>query len=999
MNKQAQMPEGIVAFLFTDIEGSTRLWEQFPEAMGNALQRHNAILRDAITAHHGYLFKIIGDACCAAFHKTADALAAALDAQYTLLRENWEEVGALRVRMAIHTGSAELREGDYFGSSLSRVARILSAAHGGQILISQPAVETLKGMLPAGVHLKDMGQHRLRDLAQPEHLFQVRAEGLPDQFPPLRSLMAFAHNLPTLLTSFVGRERELALVKQLLQRARLLTLTGGGGIGKTRIARQAVLEVLPEFADGVWWVDIGALGNPARLAETVCEVLGVSIAGSASARDALCRELASKQLLLLMDNCEHLRDACAELVGRVLAECPSVQVLATSREVLGVPGEQLLPIPPLSLPPLQPLPPVETLLEWDAVRLFVERAQLTQPAFTLTAQNARAVVELCHQLDGIPLALELAAARVRVLTVDQLVARLSDRFQLLQGQTDTSRHHTLQEAIDWSYHQLSEQEQRLLDRLSVFEGGWSLSAAEEVCADEQLAEWEVIDLLTHLVEKSLVSLCEGGEGEAHYSFSQTILQYARARLEERGETRQIQERHAEWCLALALEAESHMTVGHQVSEWMERIEAEQSNLRAALRRCIEADDARRGLPLANALVRFWYFRGYWHEGVEWLEAILSLSSAQVRTAERATALWALSGLYAMRGDPAKRRAFAEESLAIWHELGNKLGVGDTLNVLGSIAVTQGENALACEYYQQALALFREMDNWRGEALLLSNLAIPTARRGHYANARAYAEQALEIYQSHEARQNESSALMPLIEIVLTQGEYSYARALIEYALELSREIGSRRFEIIAFGYLCDLERALGNLSQARASFEHYLSAAREGQDLSQLAIAHLVLADLAFLEGALDEAHNHAMQALEQAHASSYPAVIASALCLLTRLYCQQGEPHNARTCLQEACRALASSDNTLSWVALLEAQAEVEATEGQHERALLCWSRATALRQQMGTPRRPCDLPHYEASLSTLRTALGETRFEQLYQQAQTNPIEQELLTDAGNE
>jgi predicted ATPase/class 3 adenylate cyclase len=501
------LPTGIVTFLFTDIEGSTRLWEEYPQQMRQALARHDAILRHTIQSHAGHVFKTMGDAFYAVFSSASEAVRAALDAQGALSAEDWSEVGGLYVRMALHTGRAEEREGDYLGPSLNRVARLLSIGHGGQVLLSEATQAQAGEAEIPGVVLRDMGSHRLKDLFAPERVFQLCHPDLRQEFPPLRSLSALRHNLPVQVTSLIGREREIEEVRQRLAEARLLTLTGSGGVGKTRLALQVAAELTEAYPEGVWLAELASLSDPDLVPQTTAQAIGVREEPGKSLTRTLADTLKDKRLLLVLDNCEHLVDACARLADTLLRSCPEMKVLATSREVLGIAGEVVYPVPSLSLPdPQRPLTP-DVLGEYESVRLFAERAAGVAPAFVMTARNAGAVAHVCRQLDGIPLAIELAAARVRALSIEQVAQRLDDRFRLLTGGSRTAlpRQQTLRALIDWSYDLLTGPEKRLLSRLSVFAGGWTLAAAEAVCSGEDIEAWEILDLLTSLVNKSLAS--------------------------------------------------------------------------------------------------------------------------------------------------------------------------------------------------------------------------------------------------------------------------------------------------------------------------------------------------------------------------------------------------------------------------------------------------------------------------------------------------------------
>jgi class 3 adenylate cyclase len=469
----ATPPTGTLTFLFTDIEGSSKLWERHPKAMQTALARHDEILRDAIEQHGGYVFKTVGDAFCAAFPTVPDALEAALQAQRRLLSSQWEQTGPLRVRMALHSGAAQERDGDYFGPPVNRVARLLSAAHGGQVLLSLPAQELVRDQLPAGTDLRDLGAYRLKDLFRPERVFQLSAPELPSEFPLLMTLDAYRNNLPLQPTPLIGREKEVSEVCERLSRpeVRLLTLTGAGGTGKTRLGLQAAAELTEEFEDGVFFVSLAAISVPELMVSAVAGMLGVKEAGGRPLLESLEDYLGEKNILLMVDNFEQVLEA-APMVTELLSGAPNLKVLATSRIPLRLYGEHEYSVPPLALPDPERPPPVEHLTQYEAVRLFVERARAVKVDYSVTNESAPAVAKICARLDGLPLAIELAAARVRMLPPQALLARLSNRLKLLIGGARDlpTRQQTLRGTIDWSYDLLQEDEKALFRRLSVFSG-------------------------------------------------------------------------------------------------------------------------------------------------------------------------------------------------------------------------------------------------------------------------------------------------------------------------------------------------------------------------------------------------------------------------------------------------------------------------------------------------------------------------------------------------
>ncbi len=584
------LPTGTVTFLFTDVEGSTRLWEAHPGAIRAALARHDALIEQAVERHggRGVRPRGAGDSRFAVFARATDAVASAAAIQGALHAEPWPPETPLRVRLALHTGEADLRAGDYYGSAVNRAARLRGIAHGGQALLSQAVYDLVRDALPVGVAVRDLGEHRLSDLARPERVYHLLAPDLPADFPPLRTLDALPHNLPLQLTSFVGREQELGEVAALLGAHRLLTLTGPGGTGKTRLALQAAADALEAYPDGVWLAELAALAGPALVPQAVAAAVGAREEPGRPLGATLTDALRPKRVLVLLDNCEHLLDACARLADTLLRACPHVRVLATSREALGTAGETTWRVPSLALPDPDRLGPLEQVTHYDAVRLFTDRAVAVQPAFRVTAANAPAVARICARLDGIPLALELAAARIRLLPPAQLLGRLEDRFRLLTGGSRTAleRHQTLRAAVVWSHALLREPERALFARLAVFAGGWTLEAAEAVCtrdagdAGDGLAAGEVLGFLSGLVDKSLVQAETSGEA-ARYHLLETIRLFAWERLRDAGAAEAARDRHAAWCLALA---EGWTAAGTHFPGAPEArlARAEHANVRAAL---------------------------------------------------------------------------------------------------------------------------------------------------------------------------------------------------------------------------------------------------------------------------------------------------------------------------------------------------------------------------------------------------------------------------------
>ncbi len=789
------LPSGTVTFLFTDLEGSTQLWERQPEVMRGALARHDSLLRRAVENHRGHVFKTGGDAFCVAFQSASEALAAVLDAQLDLHAQDWGEAGPLRARAALHTGAADVRDGDYFGPTLNRVARLLAIGHGGQTLLSHSTSELVRDALPPQATLRDLGTHRLKDLQRPEQVFQLEHGGLPDEFPPLRSLDALPHNLPLQPTAFIGRERELADLRRLLSASHLLTLTGAGGSGKTRLALQLAAELLEGYPEGVWLVDLAALTDPALVPQTVATALSVREVAGRALTQTLADSLRPRKLLLVLDNCEHVVAACADLTATLMRSCPDITILTTSREVFGISGEVVWSIPPLSAPDprwLASAPdPASSLRQYEAVRLFIDRACMARPDFAVTNENAPAVAQICYRLDGIPLAIELAAGRVKALSPEQIAARLDDRFRLLTGGSRTAlpRYQTLRAAIDWSYELLSEPERILLRRLSVFSGGWTLEAAEAVCSAEAIENWEVLELLTHLIDKSLVLAETVAGGETRYRLLGTVRQYAGDRLIEAGEAARLRARHRDWFLELAEKAIPGLR-GRDQGLWVERLELEHDNLRAALEWTeTEEGGEEKALRLAGALFRFWYVRGHLTEGQQWLEAALARGAAAAG-APLARAVRGAGILAMEQGDNERGTALFERSLALYRELGDKRGLARSLGGLGMVALDHAEHGRAETLYTEALGLAREIGATDIMGSLLNNLGETARLRGDYGAARKLYEEALQM--GDEVSPHLTSTILGNLGMVaLFEGDIATARRRFGESLPIIVKLGSR----------------------------------------------------------------------------------------------------------------------------------------------------------------------------------------------------------------
>ena len=798
----ADLPTGTVTFLFTDIEGSTTRWEHHRAAMQQVLARHDAILRNEIARHDGHVFKTVGDAFYAVFTSAPDALEAALAAQHALAAEDWGASGAFRVRMALHTGATEQRDGDYFGPPLNRVARLLAAGHGGQVLLSAATQELVRDQLPPSAALRSLGEHRLRDLIRPEHIYQLLAPDLAGDFPPLRTLEHRPNNLPLQPTPFLGRERELAAVGTLLRTPsmRLLTVTGPGGTGKTRLALQAAADALDHFADGVWFVNLAPIGDPALVVSTIAQVLGVQEHGQQPLGDLLTHYLRDKALLLLLDNFEQVT-AAAPAVADLLGVAPRLRVLVTSRAPLHLRGEHEYSVPPFAVPDPQHLPALATLTQYDAVRLFVERAQEVRADFAVTNANAPAVAEICVRLDGLPLAIELAAARVRLFPPQALLARLGSRLKLLTGGARDlpARQQTLRGAIDWSYSLLQPDEQVLFARLAVFVGGRTFEAIEAVCNPEGMLD--VLAGVESLVEKNLLRQEEGPGGEPRFVMLETIHEYARERLELSGEGADLRQRHAEYFCQVAEAAAAEFEGAHQGAA-LARLATEQDNLRAALMWALERREGETSLRLASALGYFWNASGQLQvsEGRQWLEAALAMTlpaqaavlAAGPASALRAKALHRATFAAIVQGDYGAARQRVEEALALSRARADTPAIAQSLNILGMLAGAQGDFATAGERHAEALALARELDDPLGLATLLNDVGWHAYLAGDGVRALALLEESLALLrQIGDTTTWIVYTLESLGMILIDHGDHARARALLTEGLHLAEQRGDK----------------------------------------------------------------------------------------------------------------------------------------------------------------------------------------------------------------
>jgi predicted ATPase/class 3 adenylate cyclase len=783
-----ELPTGTVTFLFTDIEGSTKLLHELGDAYAAALDGHRVILRKALADHGGTEVDTQGDAFFVAFTRASDAIAAAASAQRGLAG------GPIRVRIGIHTGEPLRTDEGYVGMDVHRAARIAAVGHGGQVLVSQSARDLVEADLPADLALDNLGEHRLKDLSAPQQIFQLVGEGLEREFPPLATLETRPTNLPPQPTRLIGREQELAEVGELLRRVdvRLLTVTGPGGAGKTRLALQAAANLLDDFADGVFFVGLAGVVEPSLVIPAIAQTLGVKESGGLSAEEALERFVHERELLLVLDNLEHVLDAAPQIHQLVL-NAGAVKAISSSRAPLRVSGEWEYPIPELA--------------DEDAVALFRERAEAIKPDFRLNGA-ANTVGEICRRLDGLPLAIELAAARAKVLSPMALLERLEQRLPMLSvGARDLpDRQRTLRDTIAWSYELLDEGEQRLFARLALFVGGFTLSAAEQVCDAD-------LDVLTSLVEKSLVR-----HQEERFRMLETIREFALERLEESGEVEQVARRHIEFILGLVSDQDPRFRL--VTAEWLARVGSDQDNLRAALQLARGLDDPRLELQLLALTGSFWELHGHLPEGLRRIQEALD-RDPEAPAEIRAPALGYAGMIAHKHGDHATARDMAEQLGRLHAETHDERGSADALGLLGVIALGDGSYGEARDLLERAKSIYERIGDEGGLQRSTHNLGLLALNQADYRHARPALEEALAIAEKHDWDTTIANSVCDLGFAELGEGRYDQARARFAAGLEAALRMGWREnvaYSLVGFSSVDfaanKFERAAHSLGQA-----------------------------------------------------------------------------------------------------------------------------------------------------------------------------------------
>ena len=783
-----QLPTGTVTFLFTDIEGSTLLLRELGDRYAEVLRHHGEIVRRALEREGGAEIGTEGDSFFGVFASPAAAVQAVIETQRALAAQAWPQGVEVRVRMGLHTGEGTRVGTGYVGLDVHRAARIGDAGHGGQVLLSEATATMIRRSLPEGVELADLGEHRLKDLPHPERLFQLSIEGLPTDYPPLRSLDARPNNLPAQMTSFIGREDVIREVQASLEETRLLTLTGPGGTGKTRLALEVAYRQLPAFVDGVWFVDLSAVTDASVVPTEIAIAIGATRDPRASVFECLEGHLRDRTMLLVLDNFEQVLDA-AMAVEHLLLHAPGLKVVVTSRSVLSVYGEREYAVPPLKLPDPDSAQILDAPDRSESVTLFVERARDVRPDFELTAGNALAIAEICSKLDGLPLAIELAAVRVNVLTPQAMLPRLDERLSLLTSgpRSLPQRQRTLRAAVDWSYQLLEERQRRLFARLAVLSGGGTLDAIEAV-ADPELGV-PVLDLLGALVDTSLLRRTETSAGDVRFQMLETIREYALERLEAEPDAAEVRGRHARHFLALAVRAEPHL-VGADQKEWLDRCDHEHDNLRAALKWSIEAGDVRAGQEAAGALWRFWHQRGHLAEGRRKLEQLLQAPGADERTPERIKALTGAGGLAYWQNDYPAAERFYSEALDIANKLGDRRAVAEGIFNLSFLDRIRDDVEEGMAKLRQVLEMARIIDDRQLAADSLFLLGNQELREGIPDTGLPMVEEAIGMYRALGNQFATADSISGLGSFYRRVGDSEAAAAMQREALEIFVDVGN-----------------------------------------------------------------------------------------------------------------------------------------------------------------------------------------------------------------
>ena len=961
------LPQGTVTLLFTDIEGSTRLLQQVGERYGDVLAESRQLLQAAFQRWNGVVVDTQGDAFFVAFARANDAVSAAVDVQRTLFSTVFMENVTVRVRMGINTGEPEIAGEGYIGMDVHKAARVMSAAHGGQVLLSRTTRDLIEHDLPVGVSLRNLGAYRLKDIECPNHLYQLVIVGLPADFPALNTpgSHTILHAFPGQPTPFIGRQRELAEASALLRQpdVRLLTLSGTGGIGKTRLALQIATACADLFTDGVYFIALAQVSTTDDVLPAIAQTLGIREERGLSLFDRLLDMLSEKRLLLLLDNMEHVIGSAA-LLAELLACCPHVKMLVTSREILHVRAEHLFEVPLFAVPDLARLPELDELSHDPAVALFIQRAQAVRPNFSLTAANAADVVGICRRLDGLPLAIELAAARIKYGPPQIVLGQLEQGLDALKGGARdlSARQQTLRNAIAWSYNLLDEEQQRLFRRLAIFVNGCTLHAAQQVYRPNgnMLDTPDVLDGIEALVDKSLLRQEAQAEERPRFLMLQTLREYGKECLVSTGELEATREAHALYYLAVA-EGIVPKLAGAMEAHWLDYLETEHENMHTALswfleRATHDTECVEQAVRFCSALIKFWEIRGYFQEAYTLLTRTLAVSK-HATGAVKVQVLYPLAVFQLMiQGDTEKGRALLEESLTLFRSINDKAGTAKVLRMLGQLQI--GEKTVeARSLLEASLALYEELDDSYGIGQVRNDLARAATTQGDYARARTLLESNLALYRTREDAHNRAYPLLLLAFVLfLTKGNQEIARYLAEESLEIFRGIGDRRFVAFVLQLLSELSLFQNDAEKAQTCCEKSISLFRDLDDRNGVAQSLLTFARVQAYKGDAAAAYNACKESW-----------------ILLR---EVGDSEQRATCLEQVGELIGNAGK-----------------REQLEKAVQLWGKAATLRATLVAPMPPIYRTAYGKAVAIVREQLGIERFQMAWAEGRNIPVGQIII------